>query len=149
MSLSLPHYQQSTPYTCLPACVRMVLAFRGHQYTEAELAQLFNTIPLLGTLPDNVVSGLEAEGYHALWFENATLDRLDALLDHGWPIIVLLRAEDLPHGVAGLHAVVVIALTDEKIVFLDPMRTQATTMDVSDFFHAWSKLDRQGIAIWE
>ena len=58
--IPVPHYQQSTPYTCLPACVRMVLAFRGHQHAEAELAQIFNTVPLLGTLPENVVSGLES-----------------------------------------------------------------------------------------
>jgi hypothetical protein len=59
MTLSVPQYQQSTLYTCLPACGRMVLAFRGHYHTEAELARAFGTVPLLGTLPENVVSGLD------------------------------------------------------------------------------------------
>ncbi len=148
MTLSVPHYQQSMPYTCLPACVRMVLAFRGQYHTETELAQAFNTVPLLGTLPENVVSGLEEMGYHALWFENASLDRMRALFDHGWPIIALLRAADSPHDTAGLHAVVVTGLAGEEITFLDPARTSQTTMRESHFIQAWSKLDHQGIVVW-
>jgi len=87
-------------------------------------------------------------GYHALWFENAALDRMRALLDHGWPIITLLRAADLPHGTAGLHAVVVIGLVGGEITFLDPAQTYKTTMKESDFVQAWSKLDHQGIVVW-
>ena len=148
MTLSVPHYQQSTPYTCLPACVQMILAFRGQYHTEAELAQAFNTVPLLGTLPENVASSLEGMGYHALWFENATLDRMRALLDHGWPIFTLLRAADLPYGTAGVHTVVVVGLAGGEITFLDPAQTHKTTMKESDFVQAWSKLDHQGIVVW-
>ena len=148
MTLAVPHYQQSTLYTCLPACVRMILAFCGQHHSEAELVQAFNTIPLLGTLPENVISGLQAMNYHAIWFENATLDRLRALLDHGWPIITFLRAADLPHGAAGLHAVVVIGLAGGEITFLDPVQTYKTTMKESDFVQTWSKLDHQGIVVW-
>lgn len=124
------------------------MAFRGQHHTETELAQAFNTVPLLGTLPENVVSGLEETGYHALWFENATLDRMRALFDHGWPIIALLRAADSPHDTAGLHAVVVTGLAGEEITFLDPARTSQTTMRESHFIQAWSKLDHQGIVVW-
>ncbi len=148
MNLSVPHYKQSTPYTCLPACVRMILAFHGHAHTETELAQAFSTVPLLGTLPENVVSGLEAMGYHSLWFENASLERLRLLVAHGWPSIALVRAADLPHGVAGLHAVVVIDLTDDAITFLDPTQSHATRLDLSAFVRAWAKLDHQGLVVW-
>ena len=148
MMLDVPHYQQSTPYTCLPACVRMLLAFRGRDHTKEELSHAFNTVPLLGTLPENVVSSLEGMGLHALWFENVTLDRLRSLLAYGWPIITLLRAADLPHGTTGLHAVVVIELAGGKITFLDPAHTNKTTMQESDFVQAWSMLDHQGIVVW-
>jgi len=149
MTLSVPHYQQSTPYTCLPACVRMILSFHGHDHAEAELARAFNTIPLLGTLPENAVSSLEEMGYHALWFENATLERLHFLLDHGWPIVSFLRAADLPYGTAGLHAIVIIGLANEEITFLDPAQTSKTTMKESDFVQAWAELDQQGIVVWD
>lgn len=85
--LPVPHYRQSRSYTCLPACVRMILAYHDKHHTEAELASLFGAV-LLGTLPENVVNGLEQLGYRGFWFENATPDRLSNLLEHGWPVIV-------------------------------------------------------------
>ncbi|MEM7127266.1 MAG: hypothetical protein AAF702_13120 [Chloroflexota bacterium] len=105
-------------------------------------------MPLLGTLPENVVSGLEAMGYHAVWFENASAERLHTLVRHNWPVITLLQAEDLPDGVAGLHAVVVTGLAGGQISFLDPMQTEPTVMLEPDFLEAWDNLDNQGIVIW-
>lgn len=148
MTLAVPHFQQSTPYTCLPACVRMVLSFLGFEHTERELADAFGTVPLLGTPPENVVSALEEMGYHALWFENATAERLHALIEHQWPVIALLQASDLPDGVAGLHAVVITSLADDQIAFLDPMQTSPTNMPETEFLQAWRNLDSQGIVVW-
>lgn len=148
MTLSVPHYQQQTPYTCLPACVRMVLAFLGHAHTENELAEAFRTVPLIGTLPENVIGALQKMGYHALWFENATAERLFRLSEHDWPVIALLLAQDLPNGIAGMHAVVVSGLNDQQITFLDPMQTEATVMSTLDFLQAWDNLDNQGIVVW-
>jgi hypothetical protein len=37
-STPAPHYKQSDPGACLPACVRMVLAAFGDEYTEAQIA---------------------------------------------------------------------------------------------------------------
>lgn len=84
----------------------MVLAYRGRKYSEQELVQALGTVRGLGTNPESAITGLESMGYHALWFENATLERLIDLLGHDWPVIVFLRAANLPHGRAGLHAVV-------------------------------------------
>lgn len=102
MTLSVPHFQQATSYTCLPACVRMVLSFLGYGHTESELATAFGTVPLLGTPPENVVSALEEMGYHALWFENQITDRISAHdLRHTWatqtarePGMTLLRLQE-------------------------------------------------------
>ena len=38
--LQLPHFQQSAPGSCLPACVRMVLAYLGLERTEAEVGRI-------------------------------------------------------------------------------------------------------------
>jgi hypothetical protein len=40
----------------------MVLAFLGKSYTEHELAKAFQTIPWVGTLPENVTPVLEEWG---------------------------------------------------------------------------------------
>ena len=37
-STLVPHYRQSNPGACLPACARMVLAALGEERTEAQLA---------------------------------------------------------------------------------------------------------------
>lgn len=34
MRIPVPHLQQETTYTCLPACVRMVLAYLGDNQSE-------------------------------------------------------------------------------------------------------------------
>ena len=74
--LNVPHCRQKSPDACLPACVRMVLAYRGRKHHEQELVQALGTVRGLGTNPESAITGLESMGYHALWFENATLERL-------------------------------------------------------------------------
>jgi len=145
--LPVPHYRQSRSYTCLPACVRMILAYHGKHHTEAELASIFGAV-LLGTLPENVVDGLEQLGYRGFWFENATLERLSNLLEHGWPVIVFVRAADLPHGASGLHAVVVVEIRNEQMICLDPALDYELLLDMPTFLLAWSKLGYQGLVVW-
>ncbi len=148
MKLSVPHFKQQRPYTCLVACVRMLLAHRGKAHAEDELAAVFGTVPVWGTRPEAVVSGLESLGYHGLWFENAGLGRLLDLLEHDWPVITFLRAADLPHGRSGLHAVVVIGIEDDAIVYLDSTVEKELRLGVSSFMDAWSGLGNQGIVVW-
>lgn len=148
MSLPVPHFQQEQSYNCLPACARMILAFHKHAHGEDELGRAFKTIPLIGTQPENVVAGLEALGYHALWFENATLERLLNLLAHRWPVIVFVRAQDLPYGRAGLHAVVIVDIDTKIVTCLDPTRNKPTHFVLSEFLKIWSNLGNQGLVIW-
>ena len=44
-SPNVPHYKQEHHYSCIPACVRMVLAYHGHTCSEDELRQLMGTGP--------------------------------------------------------------------------------------------------------
>lgn len=148
MKLAVSHFRQQYPHTCVPACVRMVLAYLGKEHDEEAMAQAFGTVPVWGTRPEDVVTGLEKLDYHALWFENATLDRLLELLDHGWPVIVFLRAADLPHGRAGLHAVVMIGMEEDQIIYLDPALDREQTMELRAFLDAWSALGYQGLVVW-
>jgi len=149
MILPVPHYQQAHPYSCIPACARMILAYYGQEYSEKALTQAFNTIPFLGTQPDNIVSGLETLGFHALWFENATIERVLEILDANWPLIAFVRAQDLPHGRAGIHAVVIIGMENDTIICLDPTLTETLHVNQSSFMSLWGNLGRQGVAIWK
>ena len=149
-TLAVPHFRQQHSHTCLPACVRMLLAYRGYTHNEDELAQAFGTVPFLGTPPEKVVAGLQSLGYHGMWFENATLDRLRHLLAHDWPVIVFLRAADLPHGISGLHAVVVIGIESQSVICQDPsLSNSKLRLAMKLFLHAWSALDHQGLVVWK
>ncbi len=148
MTLQLTPFKQEHPHTCLPACIRMVLAYWGRDYAESELAQVCGAIPVWGTLPSDAVEGLTSLGYHALWFEYATLERLLALLAQSWPVITFLRASDLPHGRAGLHAIVLEGIEADKAVYVDPALGTELRMPLADFLTAWSALDNQGMVIW-
>lgn len=126
----------------------MVLAYWGKEHSEEELAHAFGTVPVWGTRPDSAVVGLEGLGYHALWFEDATLERLLDLLSQKWPVIVFLRAADLPHGRAGLHAVIVAGMENEIVICLDPSLDRELSLELSLFLKAWSKLGHQGLVVW-
>jgi ABC-type bacteriocin/lantibiotic exporter with double-glycine peptidase domain len=41
--LNVPHCKQELNYSCMAACVRMVLAHHGRPLAEAELRQLLDT----------------------------------------------------------------------------------------------------------
>ena len=52
--LNVPHFQQELEYSCVAACVRMVLAHSGDIRTEAELRLLLDTQPT-GTRAGNLM----------------------------------------------------------------------------------------------
>jgi ABC-type bacteriocin/lantibiotic exporter with double-glycine peptidase domain len=66
MSLSVPLLPQEHPWTCLPACIRMVLAYRGKLLDEAEIAAACGTVPLRGTQPERAIEGVQRLGFQAL-----------------------------------------------------------------------------------
>ena len=149
MKLPVPYFRQQSPYTCLPVCVRMILAYHQFEHEEDELAEAFKTTPFLGTQPDNVVTGLTALSYQALWFENATVERLLEMLAANWPVIAFLRAQDLPHGRAGLHAVVVIGIENQTVICLDPSLEKEWRPELSTFIQIWGNLGYQGMVVWK
>jgi ABC-type bacteriocin/lantibiotic exporter with double-glycine peptidase domain len=148
MALNVPLLPQEHPWTCLPACIRMVLAYRGKLIAEADIAAACGTAPLRGTQPDRAVEGVQSLGFQALWFENADLNRVRDLIEHDWPVIVFLRARDLPGGGQGLHGVVVTGMANDSIVVLDPQPGNCYVITQKTFVSAWQALDTQGMVIW-
>lgn len=148
MALEVPAYGQEYGWTCLPACIRMVLAYHGKTHQEVDIAEACGTVPVRGTRPESAIEGVQKLGYRALWFENADLKRLESLIDHKWPVIVFLRAKDLPHGRRGLHCVVVVGIESKRVLMLDPALGTQIAMPAQKFADAWQALDNQGMVIW-
>lgn len=148
MRIPVPHFLQETDYTCLPACVRMVLAFLGDDQPERKLALAFQTVPDWGTLPGNVETALTTWGYRVRWFENVMLERLEQLHANNFPVIAFLRAVDLPHGTGGLHAVVIVDIDEQSVSCLDPTLDHDLKLDLAEFLRIWARLNQQGMVIW-
>lgn len=147
MRLNVPHFKQETTYTCLPAYVRMVLDFLGKHYTERKLAEAFQTIPWLGTLPENVTPVLEEWGYTVRWFENGTEEQITKIVAQRLPVIAFVRAAGLPYGVGEFHAVVVVKIDRRSATLLDPTLDKEWRLPTKEFTRIWTKFGNEGMVI--
>jgi ABC-type bacteriocin/lantibiotic exporter with double-glycine peptidase domain len=149
MKLDIPHFRQTTSYTCVPACIRMILAYWGHYYSEENLVTILGVRPYVGTLVDNVITGLETIGFHAKWFENASIAELKQLLNGNWPVIVFLQAKDLQSDGRGYHALVIYGIESGRIFCHDPLWDKSRIFRIPAFRTTWAKTDYQGLVIWQ
>src|SRR5258708_31127043 len=92
--LNVPHFQQELEYSCVAACVRMVLAHYGDSRTEAELRLLLDTQPT-GTRAGNVMrlSGAAFEVY----LRPSNLVELQKVLAANQPPLVFLKTGSLEY----------------------------------------------------
>lgn len=138
--LPVPHHKQSQEGLCLPACVRMVLAYLGHNLTEANVAKILRSRSF-GTPAPNV-RYLETLGL-SVTFGVMSLSRLRAYMESNIPCIVFVQSGDLPYSESeGFHAIVVVGL-DEQIVYInDPASDVAPQSVPLDYFMlAWSEFE--------
>src|SRR5438045_2932513 len=94
VSLSVPHFKQELPYSCVAACVRMVLAHYGHICTEGEMRQHLGTEPL-GTAARNLFL-VGALGFD-IQISAFSLAQLGAALTAGVPPIVFVETSSLDY----------------------------------------------------
>lgn len=116
-----PFYKQELPDSCLPTCLRMLLAERGQFLTEARIRKLCGYRPLYGALSTDVVTAAQALGF--IDTEETQSLRLADLRDEiragTYPIVgVSLR---LLNGMAGEHAQVVVEVTSTLVRVHDPL----------------------------
>jgi ABC-type bacteriocin/lantibiotic exporter with double-glycine peptidase domain len=86
--LNVTHYKQELPYSCLAACVRMVLGYHGRDLAEDAVRQLLGTQPA-GTRAGNV-SALASLGFD-VHIGPSSFGQLQAMLAARIPPIVFSR----------------------------------------------------------
>jgi ABC-type bacteriocin/lantibiotic exporter with double-glycine peptidase domain len=143
--LSVPLIPQTNPggrNSCVPACVRMVLAFQGVEASEETLCDWLDT-QMAGTpvwnilLLDQHVTGCHAE------LGSLSAERLQELLAEGIPPIAFVATGPLPYWEREtLHAVVVVAVEPEEISVNDPaFADKPRVVPRAELLAAWSELD--------
>src|SRR5437588_1402856 len=114
--LKVPHYKQEQRFSCLTACVRMVLAHYGRNCSEDELRQLLGTGPQ-GTRARDVLRVASLGFDVQLRFSN--LANLGAGLIAGTPSIVFLDTGPLDYWSLDCPHVAVLVGLDLTTVFLN------------------------------
>lgn len=143
------HYKQETAFSCIPACVRMVLEFHSIVMREAELRAKFKT-KSYGTHIVNLLN-LNHESYGIqtkidFW---SIAELKEFLQKFQTPCITLIRTEFLKHWESKCsHAVVVVGFDDEHIIVNDPYFDEKEfRIPFDDFTNAWQINDGVVITI--
>lgn len=140
--LLVPHFFQTDPQgrnSCVPAAVRMVLAFQGIQIGEETLCDLLET-KLHGTPALNVLLLNDRLPQCSVKAESSTVDDLLRSLHAGIPPITFVRTSLLPYwqGKDVMHALVVVEVQEATALVNDPrFSTAPLSIALADFLAAW------------
>ncbi len=137
ISLSVPHFKQESPSSCVAACVRMVLAHYGRGHSEDELRRLMGTSPH-GTSARNILR-VASLGF-AVELRSANLAQLGGALTAGTPPIVFLNTGSLDYwSLDCAHVAVVVGLDVATVALNDPFFDAAPQQtSLSGFQQAWA-----------
>ena len=141
----LPFFSQETPYSCVPACLRMGLAHFGIEASEDEVRRRAYTT-LWGTNARDAVACIRSFGLLAEEKKDASLVDLHQWLAGGLFPILLIDLRPL-HNEAGRHAIVAEAVTDDELIYLDPLAGRRV-MALGRMDQAWRLNRCRAILIW-
>jgi ABC-type bacteriocin/lantibiotic exporter with double-glycine peptidase domain len=137
MQSKLTFYRQEKPYSCVPACVRMVLAAKGYVVSESVLRERCDCT-FLGTDALTAVDALRAMGFSNSCKCTLRLTELMMELNAGCYPIVFLNLLPID-GVNDPHAMVVTAIDDDSVNVYDPLQGERL-LPRSTFDTAWAMM---------
>jgi ABC-type bacteriocin/lantibiotic exporter with double-glycine peptidase domain len=140
----LPVYQQETPYSCMAACLRIVLAHLGVEVDEDALRERSYTT-LWGTSITDAVACARAYRLTATWTEEAGSDDLARWLEEGLFPILVVRLTHLGHG--SKHAVVVEEMAGDQLTYIDPADGRRHTISREMLEQAWQLAGGEAVLI--
>lgn len=115
-----PFHKQETTYSCVPACLRMVLAGLGLDLTEERLRELCDCGPLFGTEALRAVEAARGLGFAGTAKYTLRYDELRGLVEGGRFPVAYVSLEAIG-GTEESHAVVVVEADDEAVTVYDPL----------------------------
>jgi ABC-type bacteriocin/lantibiotic exporter with double-glycine peptidase domain len=147
MKIDLPILKQETPFTCLPACVRIVLSYYEHELCEEDIAAACQ-VNRRGTRFDHVVKFVRSIGFEITRIKDGGINDLFEHLTVNQPIIAALGAEHLPYAsTRSTHAVVICGLKENEVIFIDPAPGKEIHLDSLTFYKAWTSRGCSGLVI--
>lgn len=131
-----PFHKQETRYSCVPACLRMVLGSFGIDLPEDELRTRCDCTPLYGTDALMAVEVARQLGFAGTAKYTLSPAELQTLITMGHHPIVFVDLRPID-GIANTHALVIIGITQQDVTVLDPLAGERT-LPVQTFHTAWA-----------
>lgn len=132
--MKITFHRQETWYSCLPACLRMVLSGFGVEISEGQLREDCDTT-FLGTDALIAVDAARRLGFEHSDKQTLNYEELRTCVETGLRPIVFVSALPID-AVPDIHAVVVIDATDDHVQILDPSQGERQ-LPRSVFNSAW------------
>ena len=124
-------------------------AYYGDERLENELATMCGTTPV-GTGRIALAEAAIELGFTAQLIEHVSLSDLERALKSSRPLIAVIDAGILYVGLHVFgHAVVIVGIEDETVVYHDPEGNSEMRATWSRFAAAWDTRDRRGVLIWK
>lgn len=144
-----PLYKQETPYSCAPACLRMVLQSLGVSKTEQELREMCDCLPLsIGGVSEalKLVDAARGLGFQKTRKYNLSLADLKSELARGLFPIAYVRTQLTPGGPADYHTLVVVEIAGGYLQLNDPWRG-AIVVTENEFTVEWAAVHNLTILV--
>ena len=135
--MKIPLYKQEFSWSCLTTCIKMVLEYYGVKKTEKELRILFKTTPVFGTMWEFVESEVKRMGFKLVWKKFWNIQELESLIKQSIPLIAGIKREGEIHG----HGVVVINISDNRVIAADPQIGDLIILYKEEFLELWTERD--------
>lgn len=145
MPTALVFFRQETPYSCVPACLKMVLHHFGLEISEDEL-RLRSYTTLWGTRAGDAVTCVKHFGLNAEEAHDASLENLRDWLNLERFPILFIDLQPLT-GEVGRHAIVTEEISETEAIYLDPLIGRRTARRET-LNTAWGLAGRRAIVIW-
>ena len=136
MPLKPPFHKQETRYSCVPACLRMVLGSFGVDISESALRTRCDCTPY-GTDALMAVDAARALGFAKTAKYTLSLEELQTVVTGGRCPIVFVDLHPID-GLDAIHAMVVVDVSEQEVVVLDPLRGERR-FPVYVFTAAWAR----------
>jgi predicted double-glycine peptidase len=136
--INVPYFKQSTPFSCGPAALKMMLHFFGVEKTEEELYERLKTNTDVGTLHADMIRVAQEEGFYVFENDDSSVVEISGLLKHRIPVIVHFVEPSENDN----HYAVVVGLDDEHLMLNDPWNGEKITLEIDDFIERWSSEKR-------
>ncbi|MEK7728099.1 MAG: cysteine peptidase family C39 domain-containing protein [candidate division KSB1 bacterium] len=148
--LAVPYFKQNRDYTCGPVCLRMVLAYWGHETDEVSLSMLCGTT-VFGTSGMQIVNAAQRLGLEVEYPMESLYERLHLAVKEGVPPIVAIDATILyPQQEQRYtkHDIVLLEINTRRVVYHDPAVGSNLPVSPAVFKKAWQRTENEVIFIW-